>query len=113
VSNIRKPRAAPRLYNPETPAYRDLVRMLDQRRVELGWTHEAMCAKAGIAVGHWSHWLDPDTAGGRLASWQTLDAVIAALYPDGWRIEAEERPVLASGKHARHVPALANADSVR
>jgi hypothetical protein len=80
----------PRL-NPVTPAYIELVQVLDQRRRGLGLSHEELCTSAGIGQRQWAKYLNPDASSGRVACWATLQRVFAALYPQGYSLRIEPK----------------------
>ena len=68
-----------------TPTYRSLIRELDRQRERRGWPIWKLEERAGLSEAHISKLLREE----RLATWQTIEFLIAALFPEGCRIKLE------------------------
>jgi hypothetical protein len=66
--------------------YLRIVEQMEVRRREIGLTFERLDANAGTQTGYASKAFKPLTPSGRLARFQTLDWLMGALYPEGYRI---------------------------
>jgi predicted transcriptional regulator len=88
--NPPKPILAPRA-KPVPPGYLVEVRMLEERRRELGISQLDLEHRSGLHPGYWAHCLSPGTRHGRIARRKTLNKVFRVLFPPpaaakGWRV---------------------------
>ena len=67
--------------------YRGLIVAIEKRRRELRIPMYTVDEKSGIADGLFSKMVAVDAPSGRQSEYQTVDDVIDALFPSGWRIE--------------------------
>lgn len=85
INGKRKPPAA--------GIYLAIVRAVDRRIRTLGWTMEDCDTRAGLPDRYVAKAPHPNTASGRQASWQSLQCLIGALYPNGVRVRLEPLPI--------------------
>jgi hypothetical protein len=68
-----------------TPTYRSLIAEVERQRERRGWPIWKLEQVAGLSEAHISKLL----RGERLGTWQTLEFLIAAMFPKGHRIRIE------------------------
>jgi transcriptional regulator with XRE-family HTH domain len=68
-----------------TPSYRSLIAELDRQRERRGWPIWRLEERAGLSEAHLSKLL----RGERIATWSTLEFLIAAMFPTGCRLKLE------------------------
>src|SRR6476620_8870690 len=66
-----------------TSFYRAFMQAIERRRAALGWPMWKLEEQAKLSEGYYSKMLHADSAEGRQASWQVLQKVANALWPDG------------------------------
>lgn len=69
-----------------TAIYRSIMLEIERRRLALGMPHWQVNDAAGTQDGYFAKMMLPDTPSGRQASWETLQLVIDALFPDGFEV---------------------------
>src|SRR5688572_18418407 len=69
-----------------TPVYRALMLGCEERRVALKLPMEKFSEFAGLSERYYSKALYADQPSGRQASWQTMQIIFDALWPDGFEI---------------------------
>ena len=70
-----------------TQLYRMVMTELEDRRLERGWPAWMLDDKAGVQDGYSQKMVHVDTPSGRQAGWQTVDLLMQALFPNGYRIK--------------------------
>jgi hypothetical protein len=65
------------------PLYEGLMKAIEYHRVRQGLSMVVLEERAGLSEGYFSKMLHADSAEGRRASWQVLERVASALWPDG------------------------------
>lgn len=111
---------------PSTAIYRELMAVLEGRRVELGLSMATVNDLAGLQDGFFAKMLYPDTPSGRQARWETVQLAVEALFGKGFSVQivadAEENrrlttaPVIDAGasanarqiRHWRHTKHFVN-----
>jgi hypothetical protein len=76
-----------RRVQPATEIYRQVVWEIRKHIRLSGMTMQDCDDKSGLNDGHVAHMLHPDTAHGRQAKWETLQTLLEAVFPDGFRIK--------------------------
>jgi hypothetical protein len=66
-----------------TSFYCALMAAVEHRRAALGWPMWRVDEEAGISEGYYSKMLHADSAEGRRATWEILQKVANALWPEG------------------------------
>lgn len=74
-----------------TPIYRSIMLEIERRRLALGLPHWQVNDVAGTQDGYFAKMLLADTPSGRQASWETLQLVVDALFPEGFEVEIKPR----------------------
>ena len=75
-----------------TPLYRSIMIEVERRRLDLGLPQEKFGEWAGIADRSYAKYLHADAPSGRQATWETLQVICDALFPDGFKITIEAAP---------------------
>lgn len=70
-----------------TAIYRSIMLEIERRRLALNVPHWQVNDAAGTQDGYFAKMLLADTPSGRQASWETLQLVVDALFPDGFEVE--------------------------
>jgi hypothetical protein len=74
------------------PIYRAILLECERRRRALGIGMEVFSELAGLPERYYAKALHADARSGRQAEWQTLQAIIDALYPGGFDLELKPKP---------------------
>ncbi|MDO8596399.1 MAG: hypothetical protein Q7R45_07230 [Sulfuricaulis sp.] len=82
-----------------TRFYLAVTAALDRRIRSLRWPMWQVDERSRLNAGHTAHVLHPDTKNGRQAQWKTLQKLVDALYPGGFKVAIIARK--------RNMPALA------
>lgn len=79
--------------------YQEIMLAIDRRRQQMGVPMWALDDAAGTQDGYYAKCLHFEDPSGRMARYQTLELILGALYPGGFRIkiEATELPMHAQG----------------
>ena len=67
--------------------YRAIMLEVERRRLAVGISMEQMSELTGAAERSYAKMLYADTASGRVAQWQTLQAVVDVLFHDGFELQ--------------------------
>lgn len=85
---------------PSTAIYRELMAVLEGRRVELGLSMATVNDMSGLQDGFFAKMLYPDTPSGRQARWETVQLAVEALFGKGFTVhivaDAEENRRITS-----------------
>jgi hypothetical protein len=68
-----------------TPTYKSLIAELERQRERRGWPIWKLEQVAGLSEAH----ISKLTRGERIATWPTIEFLIAAMFPTGCRIKLE------------------------
>lgn len=74
-----------------TPIYRAVMLEVERRRLQLGLSMDRLSEVAGLADRAYAKMLYPETASGRQAQWNTLQAVFDVLFADGFDVAIKPR----------------------
>ena len=69
-----------------TAIYRSVMLEIERRRLALGWPHWKANDAAGTQDGYLAKMILADTPSGRQASWETVQMVMDAMFPDGFEV---------------------------
>lgn len=75
-----------------TAIYRQIMLEVEARRLALGLPMEKFSDWAGVPERYYPKALLPDTPSGRQASWETLQTIIDALFPQGFEVVIKSKP---------------------
>ena len=65
---------------------------IERRRLELGWPAWQLDDRSGVQDGYSQKMLWADAPSGRRASWDMVQLLVDALFPNGFDVEIRPRP---------------------
>lgn len=102
-----------------TAVYRAVMLAVEERRQQLGLAMWQVDELAGTQDGYFAKALHADAPSGRQAQWRTLQLIVEALWPDGFKLSLVDAPTQISidaptfKRKLRHITANYNPKSRR